>query len=131
VIPVIPENRPARFCWLDLAAADTRGAADFYAGMFGWQARRQAANGGEFLRFTHDGEAIGSLYQLGKRQLADGVPSHWTPYVGVADIDQATARVAGLGGQVAVQPFSVDGVARVSLLVDSVGALIGLWELAE
>jgi hypothetical protein len=123
------DHEPARFRWLDLAAIDARRAADFYAGMFGWQSGRQRNNGGEFMHFSAGGESIASLYQLGAQQIAGGVPSHWTPYVGVADLDAAGAKAEALGGQVVVRPFGVDGMARVSLVSDSVGALIGLWEL--
>lgn len=129
--PVIPDNSPARFCWFDLAAVDAHRAADFYAGMFGWQTQRHAANGGEFFRFAHNGEVIATLYQLQSRQVEAGVPSHWTPYVGVTDIDAMAAKAAALGGSLVVKPFRVDDVARVSLVTDSAGALIGLWELPQ
>lgn len=125
------DNRPARFCWLDLAAGDVRKAADFYARLFDWQTEPMQANGGKFFRLRSDGEAFASLYQLGTRQVAAGVPSHWTPYIGVADVDEVASRAVRLGGQVAVKPFTVDGMTRVSLLVDSTGAVVGLWELPE
>lgn len=127
--PGKPNQNPAQFCWQDLAATDARTAAAFYAELFGWQARRQVTNGGEWFCLTHEGANIASLFQLDARQLAGGVPSHWTPYVGVADIEQAAARVPELGGQVLVAPFTVDGLARVSLINDSAGALLGLWEI--
>jgi len=128
--PSMTETRPARFQRLDLAAVDARKAADFYAGLFGWRTQRQRANGGEYLHFTDGGETIASLYQLDSRQIDAGVPSHWTPYVGVADIDDAVARAAALGGQVVVRPFGVDGVARIGLVTDAAGALLGLWEVS-
>jgi len=125
---IISEYKPARFCWVDLAAVDSRGAADFYRGLFGWQTETQHANGGEFKRFTAEGETVASLYQLDARQIAAGVPSHWTPYISVADIDESATRARTLGGQVVIKPFQVDGMARVSLVTDPDGALIGLWE---
>lgn len=125
----INANRePAVFCWLDLAASNARQAEAFYAGMFGWQIQRKQANGGEYAHFIRDGESFASLYQLEPRQIAAGVPSHWTPYVAVSDIGEMGSRAKSLGGQVIVRPFDVGGVARVSLIVDSAGALIGLWE---
>lgn len=117
-----------RFCWLDLASSSTRKAEEFYAYMFGWQAQHNRVNGGEYTCFVGGGEAIASLYQLAPRQLAAGVPSHWTPYVSVHDVDEMASRARSNGGQVVVSPFSFDGVARVSLIVDPTGALIGLWE---
>jgi predicted enzyme related to lactoylglutathione lyase len=41
---------------------------------------------------------------------------------------EATRRAATLGGEVIVRPFVVSGVARVALIVDAVGAQVGLWE---
>jgi len=124
-------GKPAGFHWLDLAAADPGAAAEFYAGLCGWETRRQQANGGEYFQFTAGGKPFASLYRLDSRQLAAGVPAHWTPYIGVADIDAATAKAAALGGRVLVRPFRVDDAARISLVADRAGALLGLWELGE
>jgi predicted enzyme related to lactoylglutathione lyase len=117
-----------RFCWVDLAATDAPRAIEFYAGLFGWSARPQAANGGSFVRLTHAGDDFASLYQLRQPAREAGIPSHWTPYVRVADLEATCSEVVALGGSVAVAPFVVDGVARIALVVDPVGASFGLWE---
>jgi predicted enzyme related to lactoylglutathione lyase len=117
-----------RFCWMDLAAADTAVARIFYNGMFGWTAHDEPANGGTFTRLRLSGRDVGSLYPLKRAQLESGVPSHWTPYVRVDDVQEAAERAASLGGEVIVHPFAVAGLARVALIVDSVGAPLGLWE---
>jgi predicted enzyme related to lactoylglutathione lyase len=122
------DKGPARFCWLDLATVNTRKAQEFYADLFGWGTERKRANGGEYLRFLHGGESFASLYQLKPGQIAAGVPSHWTPYVCVSDICKSGSKAEALGGQVVVNPFEVDGLARLSLIADATGALIGLWE---
>ncbi len=116
------------FCWLDLAARDAAAARRFYADAFGWSAHEQQAHGGVFTRLRSGEADVGSLYQLPVRQLRAGVPSHWTPYVAVADADAAARRVVAAGGAVVVQPFEIDGVARIALVNDGVGALLGLWQ---
>jgi len=126
-----PDHKAARFRWLDLAATDAASAARFYEGLFGWQAERRRVNGGEIFQFTHAGESIASLYQLGPRQLESGVPSHWTPYVGVSAMDDAVEKAEVLGGRLVVKPFDVDDMARIGLVADPVGALFGLWELSR
>ena len=117
-----------RFCWVDLAAADAGSAKAFYGALFGWTARDRSANGGVFTCLRLAGRDVGSIYQLQQAHLDRGVPSHWTPYVRVADVDEVVARAAALGGEVMVSPFVVDGMARVALIVDSVGAPVGLWQ---
>jgi predicted enzyme related to lactoylglutathione lyase len=113
---------------MDLAATDAARATEFYTELFGWSAHTQAANGGNFVRISHGGRDIGSLYQMQRSLLQSGVASHWTPYVRVADAEAASRRAAALGGAVAVEPFTVDAVARIALIVDPVGGAFGLWE---
>jgi len=119
---------PGQFCWVDLAASDAGAAKTFYGQLFGWTASEQAANGGSFTRLRRAGQDVGSVYQLGARHLENGVPSHWTPYVRVDDVDAVVQRAAVLGGDVIVRPFVVEGAARIALILDRVGAQIGLWE---
>lgn len=122
---------PGRFCWLDLAATDADSAKAFYGLLFGWTSSEQQANGGAFTRLRLSNDDVGSVYQLSRTHLAHGVPSHWTPYVRVDNLDDTARRAVALGGAVIVRPFVVSGVARIALIVDSVGAHVGLWESIE
>ena len=70
------------------------------------------------------------MYQLERAQLERGVPSHWTPYVRVADLEEALRRAGQLGGALVGGPMHVPGLARVALLQDPDGASIGLWQPA-
>lgn len=121
--------RPGRFCWVDLAATDASRAKAFYAEVFGWSAQDQAANGGHFTRLRCGEHDIGSLYQLGSTQLAGRVPSHWTPYIAVTDIEATLRHTDRAGGRVIVPPTMIDGVACIALIEDAVGALVGLWQI--
>lgn len=120
-----------RFCWLDLAATNADSAKTFYGQLFGWTSFEQPANGGSFTRLRLSNEDIGSVYQLREALLKNGMPSHWTPYVRVDNVANVVRQATGLGGKVVVQPFVITGIARIALILDSVGALIGLWEPIE
>lgn len=117
-----------RFCWLDLAASDAESAKTFYRNLFGWTSHEQSANGGSFTRLRLSEHDVGSIYQLKDTLLDKGMMSHWTPYVRVNDIEHAARRAVALGGTVVVDPFTVSGIARIALILDSVGAVLGLWE---
>ena len=117
-----------RFCWVDLAATDAARATEFYTGLFGWGAATQAANGGTFVRFTHLGRDVGSLYQLNAAAREANVASHWTPYFRVKDALATSELACALGGSVPVRPFTVDGMARIAVIADPVGATFGIWE---
>jgi len=116
------------FCWLDLAATDACSAKIFYRNLFGWTSHEQEANGGSFIRLQLSDQDVGSIYQLRETLLERGMSSHWTPYVRVNDVNDSVRRAALFGGTVVVHPFLVSGVARIALILDSVGALVGLWE---
>jgi hypothetical protein len=126
--PNLDPPQPGSFCWFDLAASDAELAQRFYAQAFGWTFRDQAALGGHFTRCQVGRRDVGSLYQLKQAQLERGVPSHWTPYIAVADVDMALQRVAAGGGRAVVAPFDVPGTARIALIQDAVDALVGLWQ---
>jgi len=117
-----------QFCWVDLAATDIRAATTFYRELFGWQPSERAANAGTFTRLRLADRDVASMYPLRRAQVDAGATSHWTPYVRVADADDAAQRVQSLGGRVLVQPFAVTGVARIALVQDGVGAQLGLWQ---
>jgi predicted enzyme related to lactoylglutathione lyase len=117
-----------RFCWLDLAATDADSAKMFYRNLFGWTSQEQLANGGSFTRLRLSEQDVGSIYQLKETLLDNGITSHWTPYVRVNDIERAVERATLFGGTVVVDPFVVSGVARIALILDSVGAIVGMWE---
>ena len=117
-----------QFCWLDLAATDATSAKTFYRNLFGWTSHEQLANGGSFTRLRLSDHDVGSIYQLREVLLDNGMTSHWTPYVRVSDIERAVERAAQFGGTIVVDPFLVSGVARIALILDSVGAVVGLWE---
>jgi len=110
-----------QFCWMDLAATNVESAKLFYGELFGWTSREQAANGGSFIRLQSSSHDIGSVYQLRKELLDKGIASHWTPYILVKSVKDAVSR----------DPFVVSGVARIALILDSVGAVVGLWEPIE
>ena len=122
------QAQPGSFCWLDLAARDVVRARAFYAAAFGWTFTDESANGGRFVRLHAGGRPAGSLYQLRSALVDAGVPSHWTPYVRVDDADAALRRSTRAGGHTLVAPFVVDGTARIALIEDAVGALLGLWQ---
>ncbi len=68
------------------------------------------------------------MYALSHREREHGVPSHWTNYVCVENIEVATCRVEAAGGAILVQPFEVENVARIALVADTLGSILGLWE---
>ena len=124
------EGQLHRFRWVDLASADAGAAKSFYRDLFGWKARERSIGEGRFSTFEQADGPFASLYQLTRKQIEQGVPSHWAAYVSVSDVDAVAAKAASLGGAAIVPPHDVAGFARISLISDPAGALIGLWQEA-
>ncbi len=125
------EGQVLRFCWVDLATVDQRAAKEFYCRLFGWTVRDRRMGEGHFSTFADRVAPFASLYQLARKQIEHGVPSHWTPYVSVPDLDATALKAAELGAQIVVPPHDSGGLARISLIADPTGALIGLWQVAR
>jgi predicted enzyme related to lactoylglutathione lyase len=125
------EVRVHRICWIDLATIDQGAAKSFYRRLFGWTAQDRRVGEGHLSTFASREIPLASVYQLSRKQIAHGVPSHWTPYVSVPDLDAAASMAAGLGGRVVIPPHDSGGLARISLVADPTGALIGLWQLTR
>lgn len=116
------------FCWLDLAASDSEEARRFYSNVFGWTSIAAAANGGTFTRLLACGRDVASIYQLRASQLAAGVPSHWTPYFRVGSADATAQRMLASGARILCEPFDVERIARIALLQDPIGAVVGVLQ---
>src|SRR5262245_14988120 len=95
------------FCWVDLAATDVNLARGFYGRLFCWSSRRNLSDPGSFTCARTSGENVASIYQLSRSGLTREIPSHWTPYIRVDDLDMTLGRVARMGGQVIVGPANV------------------------
>ncbi len=119
------------FCWVDLAATDVDRARGFYGRLFGWSSRRESSDRASFTCAQISGETVASIYQLGRSGITREMPSHWTPYIRVDDIDAVLGRAVRLGGQLIVGPTEVSDVARAALIFDPVGAYVGLWQATE
>jgi predicted enzyme related to lactoylglutathione lyase len=115
------------WAWHELTSTDVKAAVAFYEKVFG---------------YTHDENdmgAMGTYYMLkdakgiaraGAMQMPPGVPapSHWLPYIMVADVDAATRKAHELGAQATlVPPSDIPGIGRFSILKDAVGAPVALF----
>jgi predicted enzyme related to lactoylglutathione lyase len=54
------------------------------------------------------------------------VPSSWTVYFNVDDVDAASKKAVGLGAKELVAPADIPGGGRFAILADPQGATFGL-----
>ena len=117
-------------CWIDLSAKDVDAASTFYGTVFGWSFPPQHPDAGDWRAAM-----VGHAYAGGISPRPEGMPvSMWTVFFGTPDINAAVARAHALGAAPMMPPMSViiDGVlmTTIALMVDPVGAMFGLAQLA-
>jgi predicted enzyme related to lactoylglutathione lyase len=113
--------------WRELYTTDVVAAKQFYQDIFGW------ADAGE-----QDMGPIGKYYMFGRAETLGGMmnktpdmaqlPTAWTLYFRVPDIDAAVAKVKQSGGQVFNGPMEVPGGSRIANCVDPQGASFSLHQ---
>lgn len=113
--------------WFELLSTDYAAAVPFYESVFGWDTTVQ----GDTPEFRYTTLGNGELGKAGVMDgsgfLPEGVPSHWSAYIQVADAAATAARAVELGGSVAQGPDDTPyGV--LASIVDPNGAVIKLQQ---
>lgn len=109
--------------WLDLFARDPARAADFYAGLAGYEvAAGQVGPGRERRVLAAGGYARAGVVAVPKGTANPG----WLPYVLVDDVEAALGRARQAGGRVvlAPRPDLLDG--NVAIIADPSGGVVGV-----
>jgi predicted enzyme related to lactoylglutathione lyase len=114
-----------RFVWHELLTTDPTAVA-FYEKAIGWTVMKwdQDPN---YRMFAWNGVPMAGLMSMPGELASRGVPSHWTGYVTVPDVDATVAQAVGLGAVVHLQPMDVPTVGRVAAFHDPQGAAIGVF----
>lgn len=116
---------PGTPSWVDAVVDDMDKATAFYTGLFGWD-------------IQVDPNPLAGGYAMGKRDGRDvagigpkqdpQMPSAWTTYLAVDDVDQIVGKINDAGGQVIMEPFDVMEHGRMAIASDPGGAVFGLWQ---
>lgn len=110
----------ANFIWYELLTDDVAAAQDFYARVIGWQVGDSGIAGIDYRIFaTPEGEAIGGLMQ--RPPGSPGGPV-WFGYMPVVDVDESLGAIVEDGGSVLMPASTMDGVGRMALVTDPLGA---------
>ncbi len=122
------EGVPGTLCWADLMTPDQAGAVGFYGAVFGWQADPGKDNSG-YLHIKNGEQYIGGIPPAEHRN--PNAPPHWLLYFLVKDCDASTAKAREIGAKVYMEPMSMEGVGRWSVVADPQGAVFSLFQPAH
>ena len=120
-------NEPGALIWNELVSSDTQAALAFYAQLFGTGTMEQDMGADEPYRMlvVDENPIAGAIAPP-----MEGIPNHWSVYFAVADVEEAVAKTAELGGSVVVPAFEVPGVGKMTGVADPTGAMCMLMQPA-
>lgn len=127
-MPEISEFQPGLPSWADLSTTNADEAAEFYAGLFGWEIREgpgEPDQTGGYRMFIKDGKQVAGLMQMQEQ------PPSWNTYISVSDADDVAEKVKEGGGQLLIEPRDVMDQGRMAFLTDPTGAALGVWQAKE
>ena len=112
------------FHWNELMTKDPAGARKFYEDALGWTFNEMPMENGTY-HIAMDGETpiCGIMDMEGVSP--PGVPPHWFAYIAVDDIDARVEKARAGGANVMKEPFDIEGIGRIAIIVQPDGAAIG------
>jgi len=121
-------NIPNTFVWNELATRDPEDAAQFYNTVLGWET--QADSGpNPYTMFVNNGRFAGGL--LGMDDSFGDMPTCWSVYFSVEDLDASVARVKELGGNILVESQNISETDRFAVVQDPQGAVFNLMYMVN
>jgi len=121
-------NDTGSVAWHELHSKDFAKSKEFYASVFGWDYRVDSDTD-EFRYVTAQvgGEAVAGIMDSAAFLPAE-VPTHWTIYFDVADVDESVA-VAEANGATVLVPAADTPFGRLAELLDPTGATFKLHSM--
>ena len=117
------------FSWADNSSTDAETAKDFYMTLFGWDKQEVPMDENtSYTMFQLEGENVAALIPMMPEMQEQGIPSHWSNYVSVDDVDALVDLVTESGGAVIAGPMDVFDSGRMMYIQDPTGGRIGLWQ---
>lgn len=113
---------PGSFHWNELWAKDAKKAVAFYEKVLGYTHDEMPMPTGTYYVLKNGEQSRGGIMQSPSKD----IPSHWLPYVEVADLDGTVKRVIRNGGKQEGEAMEVPGVGRFAFVRDGQGARLGL-----
>ncbi|MCU0707709.1 MAG: VOC family protein [Pirellula sp.] len=114
-------------CWCELATWDIEGAKTFYEKVFGWTCNDFPGGPTQYYVANVDATNMtGGLLKMTKEW--GDMPSHWSVYFHVPNVDETCAKCTELGGKVCFPPFDAS-VGRMAGCTDPQGAFFYVIKL--
>jgi len=118
-----------RMTWYELLTTDMKAAEKFYAAVVGWSIAPFDGSPQPYDMVMRDGSVpVGGVMTIPPGM---NFPPHWGMYLGVPNLDEATARIQQMGGSTLSDVIEVPGVGRFRTMKDPQGAVFSIHEPSD
>jgi len=121
----VSSYEPGTPSWTDLMTSDPDAARRFYGELFGWELQVGTAEFGYYTMCELGGKPVAGI---SGEPAPEGVPTAWTTYFAVDDVDAVVGRITAAGGAVNMPPMDIGAEGRMAIAADPTGAVFGLWQ---
>jgi hypothetical protein len=114
------------FSWADVFSTDMEKSKHFMKELMGWTSEDMPTTEGrpDYTMFYLDGKAVAG----GSPAYMEGMPSFWSNYISVDDIEAMVQKAQDLGGKVTMPAMDVMDSGRMAVIQDPTGAMVSLWQ---
>ncbi len=113
--------------WCELLSTDPAASIGFFTSLLGVESETATMPGGvEYTVYMAGGFPVAGTMEMPDEVRAMNVPSHWSVYFDVDDVDETYGKAMSLGGNEALAPMDIEGVGRLAFVLDPQGAGFGL-----
>jgi predicted enzyme related to lactoylglutathione lyase len=116
-------NTPGAMTWNELMTRHLDQVKDFYSTLFGWTYEKM--EGADYYLIYMNGGIMNMDEQFGD------MPSVWTVYFSVANIDETAKKAKAMGGMVPMPVQDSGGTGRFAVVADPAGAYASFIELRQ
>ncbi len=128
-MPEVTSHAQGAPSWAELDTIDEQGALTFYSALFGWEDDPQEMAPGWFYHMQKlNGLPACSIYKQSDEELEQNIPSHWTLYFTVGNVDETVEAVKENSGQIVFGPMDVFDAGRMAMCQDPQGAMFAIWQ---
>ncbi|MEM8614793.1 MAG: VOC family protein [Cyanobacteria bacterium P01_H01_bin.105] len=118
------------FSWVDLMTSDQEAAKQFYTELFSWKFQDMPVDTGGVYSMAFKGDrTVAALFA--KPDDMQQVPSHWSSYITVKDLEATVQSWQDHGGTVVMPSCDIMDSGRMAMVKDPTDGIVGLWQAKD
>lgn len=121
----LDKNKHGATTWFELKTTDMKKAGEFYSQLFGWDMHSEEVQPGmQYVTFKNGPVPVAGMIQLTDKMVP--MPSNWSIYFNVSNLDAAIEKAKKMGGSVLYHPVDMPKVGRFTAIQDPEGVVFSV-----